>query len=79
MFMVLAKGARLLAAGILLGLFVSYGLTRFMASQIWGVSVTDPWTFSAVAALVVALGLAACFLPARRATRVDPLIALRYE
>ncbi len=79
LIMVLAKGARLLAAGILLGLFVSYGLTRFMASQIWGVSVTDPWTFSAVAALVVALGLAACFLPARRATRVDPLIALRYE
>ena len=77
--MILTKGARLLAAGILLGLFASYGLTRFMASQIWGVSATDPWTFSAVAALVVVVGLGACFLPARRATRVDPLIALRYE
>ncbi len=77
--MVLAKGARLLALGILLGLFASYGLTHFLASQIWGVSATDPWTFSAVAALVVAVGLAACFLPARRATRVDPLVALRYE
>jgi putative ABC transport system permease protein len=77
--MILGKGARLLAAGILLGLFVSYGLTRFLASQIWGVSATDPWTFSAIAALVVAVGLAACFLPARRATRVDPLVALRYE
>jgi putative ABC transport system permease protein len=77
--MVLAKGARLLAGGILFGLSVSYGLTRFMASQIWGVSATDPWTFSGVAALVVAVSLAACFLPARRATRVDPLIALRYE
>jgi ABC-type antimicrobial peptide transport system permease subunit len=77
--MILAKGARLLAAGIVLGLFASYGLTRFLASQIWGVSATDPWTFTAVAALVVAVGLAACFLPARRATRVDPLVALRYE
>jgi putative ABC transport system permease protein len=77
--MILTKGARLLAAGILLGLFASYALTRFIASQIWGVSATDPWTFSAVAGLVVAVGLAACFLPARRATRVDPLIALRYE
>jgi len=77
--MVLAKGARLLAAGLLLGLFASYGLTRFLASQIWGVSATDPWTFAAVAALLVAVGLGACLLPARRATRVDPLVALRYE
>jgi predicted permease len=77
--MVLGKGARLLAAGIVLGLFASFALTRFLASQIWGVSATDPWTFTAVAAFVVAVGLGACFLPARRATRVDPLIALRYE
>jgi putative ABC transport system permease protein len=77
--MVLAKGAHLLAAGILLGIFASYGLTRFLTSQIWGVSATDPWTFTAVAALVVAAGLGACFLPARRATRVDPLVALHYE
>ena len=77
--MILTKGVRLLAAGILLGLFASYGLTRFLASQIWGVSATDPWTFTAVATFVVAVGLSACFLPARRATRVDPLIALRYE
>jgi putative ABC transport system permease protein len=77
--MILTEGARLPAAGILLGLFVSYGLTRFMASQIWGVSATDPWTFSAVAALLVVVSLGACFLPARRATRVDPLVALRYE
>ena len=77
--MVLAKGAWLLTEGILLGLFVSCGLTRFLASQIWGVSARDPWTFSAVATLVVAVGLGACFVPARRATRVDPLVALRYE
>ena len=77
--MILTKGARLLAAGIVLGLFTSYGLTRFLASQIWGVSAMDPWTFTAVAAFVVAVGLGACFLPARRATQVDPLVALRYE
>jgi putative ABC transport system permease protein len=76
--MILAKGARLLAAGIVLGLFLSYGLTRFLASQIWGVSARDPWTFAAVATILVAVGLGACFLPARRATRVDPLVALRY-
>ena len=77
--MILTKGARLLAVGIVLGLSASYGLTRFLASQIWGVSATDPWTFAAVAAFVVAVGLGACFLPARRATQVDPLVALRYE
>jgi putative ABC transport system permease protein len=77
--MVLRKGFVLLAAGIAIGLFASFGLTRFLASQIWGVSATDPWTFGAVVGLVVAVGLAASYLPARRATQVDPLVALRYE
>jgi putative ABC transport system permease protein len=77
--MVLRKGFALLVAGILAGLFASFGLTRFLASQIWGVSATDPWTFGAVVALVVGVGLAACWLPARRAASVDPLVALRYE
>jgi predicted permease len=77
--MILAKGARLIAAGIVIGLVASYGLTRFLASQIWGVSLTDPWTYSAVVALILLVGLAACLLPARRAASVDPLIALRYE
>jgi predicted permease len=77
--MVLRKGFALLAAGIFIGLFASYGLTRFLTSQIWGVSATDPWTFGAVLALVVMTGLAACLLPARRAASVDPLVALRYE
>jgi putative ABC transport system permease protein len=76
---ILAKGARLIAAGIVIGLVASYGLTRFLASQIWGVSLTDPWTYSAVVALILLVGLAACLLPARRAASVDPLIALRYE
>lgn len=77
--MVLGKGVRLVVVGILIGLFASFGLTRFLASQIWGVSVTDPWTFASVVALVVLVGIAACLLPARRAARVDPLVALRYE
>jgi putative ABC transport system permease protein len=77
--MVLRKGSVLIVAGICIGLFASYALTRFLASQIWGVSATDPWTFGAVVALVVGVGLAACYLPARRATQVDPLVALRYE
>jgi len=76
--MILAKGAGLIAAGIAIGLFASYGLTRFLASQIWGVSVTDPWTFVAVVIMISLFGLAACLLPARSAARVDPLVALRY-
>jgi putative ABC transport system permease protein len=77
--MVLKKGFVLIAAGICIGVVASFGLTRFLASQIWGVSATDPWTFGAVAALVVITGLVACLLPARRAASVDPLVALRYE
>jgi putative ABC transport system permease protein len=76
---VLRKGCVLIAAGICIGLSTSFGLTRFLASQIWGVSPTDPWTFVLMTLLVVGVGLTACYLPARRATRVDPLIALRYE
>jgi len=77
--MVVQKGLVLIAAGILIGLFASYALTRFLASQIWGISTTDPWTFAAVIALVLLVGLAASVFPALRAARVDPLVALRYE
>jgi putative ABC transport system permease protein len=77
--MVLRRGCTLIAAGIFIGLFASFALTRFLATQIWGVSATDPWTFGAVVGLVVMSGLAACLLPARRAASVDPLVALRYE
>jgi predicted permease len=77
--MVLLNGFQLVAAGVLIGLASSYALTRLLGSQISGVSATDPWTFGAVIILIVATGLTACLLPARRAARVDPLVALRYE
>jgi putative ABC transport system permease protein len=77
--MVLKKGLILILAGTLAGLVASVALTRLMASEIWGVSATDPWTFSAVAILILAAGLIACLFPARKAARVDPLLSLRYE
>jgi putative ABC transport system permease protein len=77
--MVLTKGLALIVAGILIGLVASFGLTRFLASQIWGISATDPWTFATVSIVILLVGLAACALPSRSATRVDPMVALRYE
>jgi putative ABC transport system permease protein len=77
--MILNKGLRLIASGILIGIGASFALTRFLASQIWGVSPTDPLTFASTLLLIVAVGLAACLLPARRASQMDPLVALRYE
>jgi putative ABC transport system permease protein len=79
LMMILAKCARLIASGVVIGLFASYGLTRFLASQIWGISVTDPWTFGTVVFVIFAVGLAAAWIPARRAMRVNPMVALRYE
>jgi len=77
--MVLLKGMRPILAGVVVGLAASFALTRLMASQIYGISATDPWTFAAVIITLAIVGAAACLLPARRATQVDPLIALRYE
>jgi putative ABC transport system permease protein len=77
--MVLRHGFVLIAAGLAIGLLASFALTRFLAAQIWGVSPTDPWTFGSVALLLMIAGLSACYLPARQATEVDPLVALRYE
>lgn len=77
--LVLVNGLRLVVAGIFAGLLASYALTRFLASQISGVSATDPATFAVVVAIVVSAGVTACLLPARRAARTDPLAALRYE
>jgi putative ABC transport system permease protein len=77
--MVLWQGMRLISLGILIGVLASLGLTRFLAGQIAGVSVTDPLTFCAVVIVFLAVGLLACLLPARRAAGFDPLVALRYE
>lgn len=76
---VLWQGLRLISIGIFIGVLVSFLLTRFLASQIPGVSRTDPLTFSAVVLLSLIAGLLACLLPARRAARYDPLLTLRYE
>ena len=77
--MVLRKGLTLILAGIIVGLAASSVLMRLMASQIWGVSTMDPWTFSVVATLVVILGLTASLFPAYRAAKVDPIVCLHYE
>ena len=77
--MVVGKGLGLVGAGIVIGVGASFGVTRLLSSELFGVKPTDPLTFVAVVFVVLLVGAAASFLPARRATRVDPLIALRYE
>ncbi len=77
--MVLGQAARLALVGIVIGLVAAWGLTRLMATMLFGVSAHDPLTFAGVALLLAIVALAACYIPARRATRVDPLNALRYE
>ena len=77
--LVLGHGLRLMLAGVGLGLLLSFALTRFLSSLLLGVTSTDALTFSSVVILLCAVALFACFIPARRAMRVDPMVALRYE
>jgi predicted permease len=77
--LVLGHGLRLTLIGVVLGLAASFALTRFLTSLLLGVTSTDALTFSSVALLLCAVALFACFIPARRAMRVDPMVALRYE
>ncbi len=77
--MVVRMGLKLVGLGVGIGLIVSVALGRLIATQLWGVSAYDPWTLVCVPALLLATGIVACWLPARRAAGVDPLVALRYE
>jgi predicted permease len=77
--LVLSHGLRLLLIGVALGLVLSFALTRFLSKLLLGITSTDALTFASVALLLCAVALFACFIPARWATRVDPMVALRYE
>jgi putative ABC transport system permease protein len=77
--LVMKQGAQMILIGVAAGLATALALTRLMASLLFGVTTTDPMTFVSVSLVLLAVALAACYLPARRATRVDPMRTLRYE
>ena len=77
--LVIGHGAKMAVIGVAIGIGAALGLTRLMANQLFGVSAHDPLTFAGVALLLIIVAVAACYIPARRAMRVDPMVALRYE
>jgi len=76
---VMIGGMRFILVGVCIGLFAAFILLRLLKSQIWGVSAYDPATLLGVTVILAVVGLAACYLPSLRATRVDPLVSLRYD
>ena len=79
MSLVLGEGMSVILLGLAVGLAGALALTKFLSSLLFGVTATDPLTFASVAVLLAVVALAACYIPARRALLVDPMLALRYE